>query len=117
MPLDGAGYDYGSEAVRVVDGMRRILDTPAGWCKHALTGHHGAHCLLGAMNIVQSGTEAGTNGQNLDTYKAMNAVAQCRGFYDFVELNNARTTTHADIINFLTEVRARLVAVAATVPA
>lgn len=107
MPLDFTGHPN-AEAIRIVEKMEQILATPDKWCKNTLCDAKGARCLIGALyaeNIPEDWQA------KQSALVAMSQEALERGYFSeckVVDFNNDPKTTHADIIDFLAAVKARL---------
>lgn len=72
---------------------RALIDSPEKWLKEELSNGRGGFCIIGALTEI--------NAPWRETKAALVAAlpaAWNHGQYSLVPFNNARTTTHADIM-------------------
>lgn len=116
MPFDGKN----NEVIALVDGMLDLFKGPENFIKYEQKKGN-AFCLYGALGMAAGGSlyddaPYAINMMARPSVKAvsdaMSAEATARGYhgvpYNAVNFNNAKETTHADILDFLAKVKARL---------
>jgi len=124
MPLDGTPT---KTEIDILNEMKVTLSSPKSWCKHKLSTYKTRffftttqYCLLGALNLADHGSSywgMGQKEQSLETIAASNVhKALCQAIpnpsvFDTVAcFNNAKSTTHKDILDLLDKVRNEFVA-------
>jgi hypothetical protein len=103
MPFDGAGFSE-NLALQKLDAVIELLASEDKWCKGSFRTPDGRHCLMGAMRAVQA--------QHLLEPVVLTAIrpATGRSFWRIESFNDHKTTTHASVLQVLTQAREQIAA-------
>lgn len=79
------------ETLRVLQQAREWLSDPAHWCKHRTLHETGATCSVGAIEKFNNGLWGAP-------YNAIDAAVPEMEHRCVINFNDARATTHADVL-------------------
>jgi hypothetical protein len=95
MPLDGTTWEN-TQTREILRTVRDRIARPGAWCQRSSGRHDGSHCIIGWLWVV-----AGyARGQQIMTTVLLPLVTAA-GWPGVADLNDARRTTHADVVALL----------------
>lgn len=102
MPLDGFAVDIPRIAVEKLDRIFAFLSTADRWCQGAMERDGGRQCIIGAMRAAHA--------ELLLERPILHAIRQVTGHrYRRIEsFNDSKATTHALVLEVLTQTRENL---------
>lgn len=114
MPFDNTNFVEVSEEIVVLDKMAEILATPERWCQKDLVKTLDGviatqFCIIGAMHAAVHDTKHVETLHKQEwtvVSKKICGFMQPKGFESVPQFNDAKTTTHQDVLNLIARTRA-----------